>query len=66
MFEQEDREIQAEYEAVRKEWEVKRQQNERYRKMKETMNDFDYFVDNAQWWSTFTLFTSSFIQSTLL
>lgn len=49
MFEQEDREIQAEYEAVRKEWEVKRQQNERYRKMKETMNDFDYFVDNAQW-----------------
>lgn len=49
MFKQDDKEIHAEYEAVRKEWELKRAANERFRKMKENQHDFDYFIDNAQW-----------------
>jgi hypothetical protein len=36
------------YEEVRKEWEHKRAQNEKLKRMKENQFDFDYFADNAR------------------
>ena len=49
MFNEDDKSIQVKYEDVRKEWEAKRQLNEKYKRMRENQNDFDYFADNAQW-----------------
>ena len=47
MFQQEDKEILDKYDDVRKEWEIKRQLNEKYKKMKDNFNDFQYYEDYA-------------------
>ena len=47
MFTQDDKEIMAKYEEVRKDWDQKRQLNEKYKKMKENFYDFDYYADNV-------------------
>lgn len=49
MFNEDDKVIQVKYDDVRKEWELKRQLNEKYKRMRENQADFDYFADNAQW-----------------
>ena len=48
MFTQDDKEIMQKYEEVRKEWDQKRLLNEKYKKMKDNFNDFDYYVDSVQ------------------
>lgn len=49
MFKEDDKEIAIKYDEVRKEWDQKRQLNEKYKRMRENQFDFDYFADNAQW-----------------
>jgi hypothetical protein len=47
MFEENDREIEKKYELVKKEWEIKRQKFDQFKRMKDNYCDFDYFCDNA-------------------
>ena len=49
MFDEEDSEIQKKYEECKKEWEIQKELNEKYNKMKENFSDFDYYTYNAQW-----------------
>ena len=48
MFDEEDNEIQKKYEECKKDWEVQKELNEKYNKMKENFSDFDYYSYNAQ------------------
>ena len=48
MFTESDSVIDKKYEDIQKSWENKRQQHEKFKRIKENFNDIDYFADNAQ------------------
>jgi len=47
LFDKQDKEIEEDFEIVKKAWESKRQTYDMYKRMKENHSDFDYFADNA-------------------